>query len=264
MIKTITTISDLKETQVLWQKDIDPYSNVFHSYEWVKATASVSTGWTIFLDIVDGHIQGMIPVDKDNTYLGALYTDYTDPFSHTSTDWCKNVPDIVLPRSCNFKATSTSSKSCYAIGMPKIPKKIISDLTRQRKKIKHYAIETDATNTKNLFAIFYADWHKKWQWPLAEAQKFAEFVSLNKALSSSLLYINKEPAALWLYTVWQKRLIFWVTSRKPIDSFSTGIFLLSEIVKLHPQMAIYDIGIGLESYKTKLFPNQLPLYNVTV
>ena len=33
MIKTITTISDLKETQVLWQKDIDPYSNVFHSYE---------------------------------------------------------------------------------------------------------------------------------------------------------------------------------------------------------------------------------------
>tara|TARA_Y100001938_G_C7858713_1_gene314497 strand:+ start:125 stop:424 length:300 start_codon:yes stop_codon:yes gene_type:complete len=99
----------------------------------------------------------MIPtyVMDNNTlsYLGCLYSDYTDPFC-TEDDYFSvmsklNLPSIYLPKSHKISG-NVSSICLYSHDCSDIKPKFIKDIKRQKKKLNDYTIFIDKGNKLGL------------------------------------------------------------------------------------------------------------------
>ncbi len=260
MLYVVDEINAFEDLEALWRKSIDQskYSTVFHTFDWVHSVLKVSSMWKIVMWLDSDGIQFMIPHDQNFHYLGALYTDYTDPFINKDN----TIPEITYPTITLPKSKSGVEVSTYvslSTGLGGIKNKINKDLNRQLKNLDNYKIVFKAG--ADIFDEFYSSWSSKWDWAQKQSEIFKEFVIGNQALNSATLFVNGEPASLWLYTKHNDKIVCWITARNDTGSLSSGTILLRAVMEHEKDCRYFDSGIGLESYKFNFFPIRRPLFN---
>ncbi len=275
-LNSITSIEELLDLKSKWITDIDnnSKSTIFHTWEWVYNCLKVQKGgWCIYLGYDENDsINFMIPtyVMDNNTlsYLGCLYSDYTDPFC-TEDDYFSvmsklNLPSIYLPKSHKISG-NVSSICLYSHDCSDIKPKFIKDIKRQKKKLNDYTIFIDKGNKLGLWSEFHDYWKTRWsnKWDSNDQELFKEFVINNKSLNAGILLIDNNPAAINLHTIHNGLCIFWVISMDPNIKFSAGNFLWYELMKLYEKdssVTKMNAGIGKEHYKCSLFKKEEILY----